>query len=334
MEESIIIPPLSSKDFESDQEIRWCPGCGDAAILKQVQNLLPSIGVPKEKIVFISGIGCSSRFPYYMNTYGMHTIHGRATAVATGLKLTRPDLNVWIVTGDGDALSIGGNHLIHLLRRDLNVNILLFNNQVYGLTKGQFSPTSEQHQITKSSPFGNTDRPFNPIALSLGAGASFIGRTIDREAKHLQEVLRSGQEHVGASFIEIYQNCHIFNDGAFEIFTNRTTRKSSVLFVEHDKPLIFGENNQLGIKLDGHQPVIVHINEQSSLNDLWIHDEKDKIKANILANFFENEDYPRPFGVLYKNSLQQEKSSIVGQKSIDSSVYNQLIAGKENWSVL
>ncbi len=328
------IPTLTAKDFESDQEIRWCPGCGDAAILKQMQNLLPSLGIPKEKIVFVSGIGCSSRFPYYMNTYGMHTIHGRATAIATGLKLTRPDLNVWIITGDGDALSIGGNHFIHLLRRDLNVNILLFNNQIYGLTKGQFSPTSTQHQVTKSSPFGTDDKPFNPMTLALGAGASFVARSIDREAKHLQEILKAGQAHTGASFVEIYQNCHIFNDGAFSMYTDRASRKNAALFLEHGKPLLFGEENQFGIKLDGHQPKIVDVKHEESLNDLWIHDESDGIKANILSLFFETETFPRPFGIIFQKSSKRDIDQSQPYKEISVEQYNHLLGGKENWTVL
>jgi len=296
--------------------------------------LLPSLGIPREKIVFVSGIGCSSRFPYYMNTYGMHTIHGRATAIASGLKLTRPDLNVWIVTGDGDSLSIGGNHLIHLLRRDIDLNILLFNNQIYGLTKGQFSPTSEINQITKSSPFGNKDRPFNPLSLALGAGASFVARTIDREAKHLQEMLRAGQEHKGSSFLEIYQNCHIFNDGAFESFINRSTRKNTTLFVESGKPLIFGEANEFGIKLNGHQPKLVNLNEGHSIDDLWIHDEADKIKANILASFFEDETMPRPFGILYRsNSVKISTEGKESKTEIDISKYNNILSGTERWKV-
>ena len=211
---------LRAKDYASDQDLRWCPGCGDFAILKQAQIVLADIGASKEDTVFISGIGCSSRFPYYMNTYGMHSIHGRATAVASGLRLTREDLDIWVVTGDGDALSIGGNHLIHLLRRNLNLNVMLFNNEIYGLTKGQYSPTSKQNIVTKSSPFGSVEEPFNAMALSFGAGATFLARSMDREAKHLQAMLKRTQAHEGTSLIEIFQNCHIFNDGVFNKFTN------------------------------------------------------------------------------------------------------------------
>ena len=211
--------PVTAKDFSSDQEVRWCPGCGDYSILKQVQTVLPELGIPRENIVFVSGIGCSSRFPYYMETYGMHSIHGRATAVASGLKITRPELSVWIITGDGDALSIGGNHLTHLLRRNINVNVLLFNNEIYGLTKGQYSPTSREGQTTKSTPFGALDHPFNPLALALGAGATFVARSMDRDPLQLRDILKQANAHKGTSLVEIYQNCNVFNDGAFEVFT-------------------------------------------------------------------------------------------------------------------
>jgi len=229
-------PPLTSKDFATDQEVRWCPGCGDYSILAQVQKVMPTLGIPRENIVIISGIGCSSRFPYYMNTYGMHSIHGRATAVASGLKAARPDLSVWIVTGDGDGLSIGGNHTIHLLRRNFDVNILLFNNQIYGLTKGQYSPTSEENKVTKSTPFGSIDHPFNPLALALGADATFVARSMDRDPKHLQAMLLRANQHKGASFLEIYQNCNIFNDGAFEIYTEKGSKAEQTLFLEKGQP--------------------------------------------------------------------------------------------------
>src|SRR5574339_712235 len=212
---------VTSQNFQSDQDVRWCPGCGDYSILANVQRVMPELGVPRENFVFVSGIGCSSRFPYYMNTYGFHTIHGRAPAFATGIKAARPELSVWVVTGDGDGLSIGGNHLLHLLRRNFDVNVLLFNNQIYGLTKGQYSPTSEVNKVTKSTPFGSIDHPFNPLALALGADATFVARTMDRDPKHLQQLLLRAQAHKGASFLEIYQNCNIFNDGAFEIFTEK-----------------------------------------------------------------------------------------------------------------
>ncbi len=233
---------LTAKDFKSDQEVRWCPGCGDYAILAAMQSFLPELGIPRERIVFVSGIGCSSRFPYYLNTYGMHSIHGRAPAIATGLSVSRPDLSVWVVTGDGDALSIGGNHLIHALRRNVNLKILLFNNRIYGLTKGQYSPTSELGKVTKSTPMGSADSPFNPISLALGAGASFVARTIDSDRKHLTSVLRAAAEHRGSAFVEIYQNCNIFNDGAFEALKDSDTRDDYLIRLEHGQPLTFGAN--------------------------------------------------------------------------------------------
>src|SRR4249920_888892 len=267
--------PLTAKDFATDQEVRWCPGCGDYSILAQVQKVLPQIGVTRENIVIVSGIGCSSRFPYYTNTYGMHSIHGRATSIASGLKATRPELSVWIVTGDGDGLSIGGNHTIHLLRRNFDVNILLFNNQIYGLTKGQYSPTSEKNKVTKSTPYGSIDHPFNPAALALGADATFVARSMDRDPKHLQSMLVRAHNHKGASFLEIYQNCNIFNDGAFEIFTEKSSKADEVLFLEQGKPLIFGATQNKGVKLDGFNPVVVEIGKDASIEDLWIHDERD-----------------------------------------------------------
>jgi 2-oxoglutarate ferredoxin oxidoreductase subunit beta len=238
---------LTAKDFKSDQEVRWCPGCGDYAILAAVQGFMPELGIPRENIVFISGIGCSSRFPYYMNTYGMHSIHGRAPAIATGLSASRPDLSVWVVTGDGDALSIGGNHLIHALRRNVNLKILLFNNRIYGLTKGQYSPTSELGKITKSTPAGSADSPFNPLSLALGAEASFVARTIDSDRKHLQSVLRAAADHKGSAFVEIYQNCNIFNDGAFEMVKDSSSRDDHLIRLEQGQPIKFGAEGQFSV---------------------------------------------------------------------------------------
>ena len=239
---------LSTKDFKSDQEVRWCPGCGDYAILAAFQSFLPELGIPRENLVIISGIGCSSRLPYYVDSYGMHSIHGRAPAIATGLASTRPDLSVWVITGDGDALSIGGNHLIHALRRNVNINILLFNNRIYGLTKGQYSPTSELGKVTKSTPAGSADSPFNPISLALGAEATFVARTIDSDRKHLQGVLRAAADHRGASFIEIYQNCPIFNDDAFEPLTSPESRDDRLIRLEHGQPVRFGHEGSKGLR--------------------------------------------------------------------------------------
>lgn len=333
---------LTAKDFATDQEVRWCPGCGDYSILAQVQKVMPTIGVPRENIVIISGIGCSSRFPYYMNTYGMHSIHGRATAIASGLKATRPELSVWIVTGDGDGLSIGGNHTIHLMRRNFDVNVLLFNNQIYGLTKGQYSPTSEVNKITKSTPFGSIDHPFNPLALAMGADATFIARSMDRDPKHLQSMLMRAHQHKGTSFLEIYQNCNIFNDGAFEIFTEKSSKAEEALFLEQGKPLVFGAAQNKGIKLDGFKPVVVNLDEGHSVSDLWVHDELDLYKAQILVRIFNDPGtvghLPRPFGVFYQTdrpcyedimSMQMEEVlATKGPGNLDK-----LLRGSETWTI-
>ncbi len=341
MSETTTAPVLTAKDFATDQEVRWCPGCGDYSILAQVQKVMPTLGIPKENIVIISGIGCSSRFPYYMNTYGMHSIHGRATAVASGLKASRPELSVWIVTGDGDGLSIGGNHTIHLLRRNFDVNILLFNNQIYGLTKGQYSPTSEEQKVTKSTPMGSIDHPFNPLALALGADATFVARTMDRDPKHLQAMLIRTQQHKGASFLEIYQNCNIFNDGAFEIFTEKSSKPQETIFLEQGKPLTFGANNDKGIKLDGFTPVVVDLNEGHSTSDLWIHDEHDMYKAQILVRIFDSPKteghLPRPFGVFYQTNRDCYEDVMAAQleeaKSRKPADLDKLLRGNEIWTI-
>ncbi len=333
---------LTAKDFATDQEVRWCPGCGDYSILKQVQTILPKTGIPRENIAIISGIGCSSRFPYYMNTYGMHSIHGRATAIASGLKASRPELSVWIVTGDGDGLSIGGNHTIHLLRRNFDVNVLLFNNQIYGLTKGQYSPTSEEHKVTKSTPFGSVDHPFNPLALAMGADASFIARSMDRDPKHLQEMLLRSNAHHGASFLEIYQNCNIFNDGAFFTYTDKGTKTDEVLFLEQGQPLVYGKDGSKGIKLDGYKPVIVDLEEGASKDDLWIHDEKDFYKAQILTRFFDDPKqeghFPRPVGVFfeterptYEDALNLQVEEAIATKGKGD--LDKILRGKETWTI-
>jgi 2-oxoglutarate ferredoxin oxidoreductase subunit beta len=337
------VPKLTSKDFATDQEVRWCPGCGDYSILAQVQRIMPDLGIPRENIAIISGIGCSSRFPYYMSTYGMHSIHGRATAVASGLKATRPELSVWIVTGDGDSLSIGGNHTIHLLRRNFDVNIMLFNNQIYGLTKGQYSPTSEQNKITKSTPAGSIDHPFNPLALALGADGTFIARSMDRDPKHLQEMLKRSHAHHGTSLLEIYQNCNIFNDGAFEIFTEKSSKPEETLFMEQGKPLIFGATKNKGIRIDGLRPQVVELGADFSADDLWIHDERDFYKAQILVRMFDDArteaHFPRPFGVFYETdracyedvmSMQLEEAK--AKKGLGN--LDKLLRGNEVWEIL
>ncbi len=292
----------SSKDFQSDQDVRWCPGCGDYSILAQTQRILPDLSIPRHKMVFVSGIGCSSRFPYYMKTYGFHGIHGRATAIASGLKLARPDLTVWVVTGDGDGMSIGGNHFIHLLRRNIDIKVLLFNNQIYGLTKGQYSPTSEKGKITKSTPFGSLDYPFNPASLALGSSASFVARTLDRDPKHMQSVLKRAAEHKGTSFVEIYQNCNVFNDGAFFQFTEKDTKDDSVVFIEHGKPLVFGKERNKGIRLNGFTPEVVSLADgKYSVNDLLVHNETDTTLSFILADMTYKTHLPRPVGIFLAN---------------------------------
>jgi 2-oxoglutarate/2-oxoacid ferredoxin oxidoreductase subunit beta len=333
---------LTAKDFATDQEVRWCPGCGDYSILAQVQKVMPTLGIPKENIVIISGIGCSSRFPYYMNTYGMHSIHGRATAVASGLKASRPELSVWIVTGDGDGLSIGGGHTIHLLRRNFDVNVLLFNNQIYGLTKGQYSPTSEEQKVTKSTPMGSIDHPFNPLALAMGADATFVARSMDRDPKHLQAMLLRSAAHKGSSFLEIYQNCNIFNDGAFEIYTEKSSKPEEALFLEQGKPLIFGANQNKGIRLDGLKPVVVELGTDFSADDLWIHDDTDFYKAQILVRLFDDpakgNHFPRPFGVFYEteracyeDSMKMQLDEAIALKGKGD--LDKLLKGRETWTI-
>jgi len=326
----------TTKDFASDQEVKWCPGCGDYSILKQVQSILPEIGIKRENMVFVSGIGCSSRFPYYMNTYGIHSIHGRAPAVATGVKLANPELNVWIITGDGDGLSIGGNHFIHLMRRNLDVNILLFNNEIYGLTKGQFSPTSQLGLKTKSSPFGVIDQPFNPLSLALGSGATFVSRTLDREPKSLREVLLEAQKHKGTSFVEIYQNCVIFNDGVFDEFTNKATKEDANLYLENGKPLKFGKDLSKGIILENFEPKIIDITEDTDESKLWIHDETSILKAQILARFnFDEEfsNFPRPFGVFYKKNRASYEETFTNQVEKNKPDMQQILNGNITWTV-
>jgi len=308
---------LTRKDFVSEQEVRWCPGCGDYSILAQLQKLMPELGVPKEKVVFISGIGCSSRFPYYMNTYGFHTIHGRAPAIATGVKISNPELSVWVVTGDGDALSIGGNHLLHALRRNLDINILLFNNRIYGLTKGQYSPTSKEGTKTKTSPDGSIDHPVDPISFALGSSATFVARTVDTDAKHLQEILRRAYEHKGASFVEILQNCIIFNDGEWEQLEDRNTRSEFGLLLEHGKPLIFGkEGERKGIRLRHGIVDIVNLADDADpiAAGVRIHDEHMPTPgyASILASLHRPQ-FPVPLGVLRAVEKTVYETEVYGQ---------------------
>lgn len=293
------MPKYKKKDFVSDQEVRWCPGCGDYAILAAVQLAMTKIGKKKEDIAFISGIGCSSRFPYYMDTYGMHTIHGRAPAFASGLKIHNPDLSVWVITGDGDGLSIGGNHLIHAIRRNVDLKIILFNNEIYGLTKGQYSPTSQPGLVTKSTPYGSIDRAFTPAQLAMGAGATFFARTIDTDPKHMQDVFLAASEHKGAALIEVMQNCVIFNDKVHDQFTNRQTRDDHTVRLEHGQPLVFGKDKDKGVTLNGFKPSVTSVGEDTS--NLITHDETDDNLALLLSRFAAPE-LPLPLGVLRKVS--------------------------------
>src|SRR5882762_9073556 len=315
-------PPGQQKkaDFVSDQEVRWCPGCGDYAILNNVQKVMPELGIPREKVVFVSGIGCSSRFPYYMNTYGFHSIHGRAPAIATGIKSANPELSVWVITGDGDALSIGGNHFMHVLRRNLDINYILFNNRIYGLTKGQYSPTSVFGQRTKSTPMGVIDYPVNPLSLAIASEATFVARSIDIDVKHLGGVVEAAAKHKGISFVEVYQNCNIFNDGAFESFTERSVRPEHVLYLEHGKPMIFGKDRNRGIRMNGAHPEVVNIGENGiTESDLLVHDVylKDPSVAFMLARM-EQPDFPQPVGIFRAVERQTYEDLMVGQ--IDAAV--------------
>src|SRR5690606_5061135 len=328
---------LTRKDFQTDQEVRWCPGCGDYAILASVQKVLPELGIPRENIVFVSGIGCSSRFPYYMNTYGFHTTHGRAPTIATGLKNTRRDLQVWVVTGYGDALAIGGNHFLHALRRNVDLKILLFNNRIYGLTKGQYSPTSELGKKAKSTPFGSIDEPVNPIHLALGANASFVARSIDVEAKHLQEMLRRMAEHKGTAVLEIFQNCNIFNDGAFSELTDKTTKAEHQLVLEHGKPLTFAGGTK-GIRQRGMELEVVELGEGGvSESELLVWDEQaNPALAYLLAGM--GPDFPTPIGVLREverpvhHELEARQVEEVRER-LGKGDLAKLIAGKDTWTV-
>ena len=328
-------PTYTKKDFESDQAVRWCPGCGDYAILAQTQKTMPTFGRKKEDFVFVSGIGCSSRFPYYMNAYGFHTIHGRAPAVASGVKIANPDLSVWVITGDGDGLSIGGNHFMHALRRNMDLNILLFNNRIYGLTKGQYSPTSEVGKVTKATPFGSLDIPLNPPSLALGAQATFVARTIDRWQAHLSQMLERSYHHDGGSLIEIYQNCNIFNDGAFEEYTS-ADKFDNVIEVKHGEPMVFAKGKK-GIKLDGFKAVVVDM-ENHSMDDLLVHDETNLDLAHIIANWTTHPVLPEPIGVIYSVDKPTYNSEMVSQvesavKAKGAGNVQDLLNAGDTWTV-
>ena len=335
-------PVLTRKDFVSDQDVRWCPGCGDYSILANMQRVMPDLGIPRENVVFVSGIGCSSRFPYYMDTYGFHTIHGRAPSFATGIKISRPELSVWVVTGDGDGLSIGGNHLLHTIRRNLDLQILLFNNEVYGLTKGQYSPTSEVGMKTKSTPGGSIDHPVDPIAFALGCGATFVARTIDTDANHLQAILRRAHEHKGTAFVEILQNCPVFNDGVFSELEGRNTRADSSLLLEQGEPLVFGSpGNRKGVTLNHGNPALVDLTDDDDpvAKGVGIHDESRETTAyaSVLATLH-RPNFPVPVGVFreaekncYEQVLQQEVDEAIARSGKDKLA--SLMQSGETWTV-
>ena len=330
------IQKLTKKDFTSDQDVRWCPGCGDYAILSRVQKVFPELEIPKENIVVVSGIGCSSRFPYYMNTYGFHSIHGRAPAVASGVKLSNPDLSVWVITGDGDAMSIGGNHFIHVLRRNIDMNILLFNNRIYGLTKGQYSPTSEVGKITKSTPLGSLDYPFNPPALAFGASGTFIARTIDKELKHMGNIVKEAEKHKGTSFVEIYQNCNIFNDGALKNLTDKEFKSDTVIAVEEGLPMIFGKEKDKGLVLEGTKFKVVKLDNNMTADDILVHNPMDRNLGLMLSEMTYDENLPVPIGVFYKEDKPTYEEMMMNQfenaksKSVD---LQSLIEGPNSWIV-
>jgi 2-oxoglutarate ferredoxin oxidoreductase subunit beta len=337
---SVAPAKLTKADFVSGQEVRWCPGCGDYAILNNVQKVMPELGISREKMVFVSGIGCSSRFPYYMNTYGFHSIHGRAPAIATGIKASNPELSVWVITGDGDALSIGGNHFMHAIRRNLDLNYILFNNRIYGLTKGQYSPTSEFGKKTKSTPMGVIDYPLNPLSVAIASEATFVARSIDIDVKHLGAMVEAAARHKGVSFLEVYQNCNIFNDGAFEYFTERSVRSDRVLYLEHGKPMIFGKDKNRGIRMNGAHPEVVQIGENGITEaDLLVHDIhlKDPSVAFMLARM-EQPDFPQPVGIFraveratYEDLMADQITTAIGKQGPGN--LEKLIDSGDTWTV-
>ena len=333
------LPVLTASDFASDQDVRWCPGCGDYSILAQMKKVMPQLGIPIEKLAFISGIGCSSRFPYYMNTYGMHSIHGRAPAIATGLKASRPDLTVWVITGDGDGLSIGGNHLMHAIRRNLDINIILFNNRIYGLTKGQYSPTSPLGKVTKSTPMGAIDNPLHPLSIAIGCEASFVARSFDVNVKHLAATLKRAAEHKGTSFVEVYQNCNVFNDGAFSYATDRDSKFDTTIELEHGKPLIFGKERDKGIRLNGLEPEVVDLGKGITEDELLFHDEKSpEPSLAYLLTRMRHPEFPEAYGVFravdrpkYDEELNRQVAEAKEAKGEGD--FNALFNSGETWTV-
>lgn len=340
MTTELTLPVLTANDFASDQDIRWCPGCGDYSILAQMKKVLPNLGIPQEQIVFVSGIGCSSRFPYYLNTYGIHSIHGRAPAVATGIKSVRPDLTVFVITGDGDGLSIGGNHLMHAIRRNVDLNIVLFNNRIYGLTKGQYSPTSPVGQRTKSTPMGVIDNPLHPLSIAIGCEATFVARSIDTNIKHLCMVLERAANHKGTSFVEVYQNCNVFNDGAWDYAKDRATKEETTLELEHGKPLLFGKDRNKGIRLNGLNPEVVELGKGITEDDLLFHDEKapEPSLAYLLSRLRHGDGFPEPIGVFRcvdaprYDTLINDQVELARQKSGPGDL-DALFNSGETWTV-
>jgi 2-oxoglutarate/2-oxoacid ferredoxin oxidoreductase subunit beta len=343
---TMTLPTLTAKDLTTDQEVRWCPGCGDYSILAQMKKALTSVGVPKEMMAFVSGIGCSSRFPYYMNTYGFHTIHGRAPTFATGLRLANPDLQVWMVTGDGDGLSIGGNHLLHVLRRNVDIKILLFNNEIYGLTKGQYSPASRLNTKTKTSPMGSFETPLRPLTTAIAAEATFVARTIDVDIHHLTAVLAKAAAHKGTAFVEIYQNCKIFNDDVFSYATDKAVKADNILYLEHGKPLVFGKDRSKGIRLNGVTPEVVTIGKDCQIDDLLTHDEltQDPTLAYLLSRFVHDTApdaegaFPEPVGVFrnvtkptYEDQLDAQVQASLAKKG--PGTIADLFAAEDIWTV-
>ena len=334
------LPVLTKKDFQTDQEVRWCPGCGDYAILSAVQSVFPELGVPREKFVVVSGIGCSSRFPYYMNTFGFHGIHGRAPAIASGIKLANPELAVWVATGDGDALSIGGNHTIHMLRRNVGLKVLLFNNRIYGLTKGQYSPTSEIGKKAKSTPYGSLDRPFNPLSLALGAEASFVARSVDVFQPHLKATLKAAAAHRGSAFVEILQNCNIFNDGAWDRLTEKDVRDEATIALVQGQPLVFGKNKDKGLRMNGINLEVVQLGGGVTERDLIVHDASNPNPAYafLLSRMDMTPGFPTPLGVLrqveaprYEDLVEKQVQDVIAKRGPGS--LEKLLRQGDVWQV-
>jgi 2-oxoglutarate ferredoxin oxidoreductase subunit beta len=331
------IKVLTAKDLASDQDVRWCPGCGDYSMLSQLQRTLPEVGVRKADIAVVAGIGCSSRFPYYMSTYGFHGIHGRALAIASGLKVGHPNLTVWVATGDGDCLSIGGNHFIHALRRNVDINVMMFNNQIYALTKGQYSPTSLHGQKTKTSPHGVIDHPFNPMLIALGAEGTFVARSMDRDPKHLKEMMLAMYQHKGTSFIDVLQNCVIFNDGAFDLYTSKESRDENVVYLRDGEPLVFGKERDKGLRLDGFRTQVVSLKDYSE-SDLIVHDSKSKELAFILAHMNDQPGFPLPVGIFldiqrstYEDELQQQVQTAIAKQG--AGTMKSLLYDAQTWEI-